>query len=255
MAREGYTPKQLARISGVSVRTLHHYDQIGLLVPQRRDNGYRSYCAADVERLQQILLYRQMGLDLHAVGELLDARDYDPARALQQHLDALRSEHARLETLIATVEKTLATMKGDATMTDQERFEGLKAEAIAQNEKTYGAEARARYGDKAVDEANRKLARMSEQEWTDIMELEEAIKAQLKAAMATGDPASAEAAELVRMHARWLAAHWPDGAYSPEAHRGMAKGYLADQRFIDYYDSACGAGATQFLHDAIYANA
>ena len=176
MAKQGYTPKQLARISGVSVRTLHHYDQIGLLVPQRRDNGYRSYSAADVERLQQILLYRQMGLELQSIGELLDAHDYDPVNALQQHLAALRQEHARLETLITTVEKTLATMKGDATMTDQERFEGLKAEAIANNEKTYGAEARARYGDKTIDAANAKLLRMTQGEWADIMELEGTIK-------------------------------------------------------------------------------
>ena len=254
MAKQGYTPKQLASMSGVSVRTLHHYDQIGLLVPQRRDNGYRSYSAADVERLQQILLYRQMGLELQSIGELLDAHGYDPVNALQQHLDALRKEHARLETLITTVEKTLATMKGDATMTDQERFEGLKAEAIANNEKTYGAEARARYGDKTIDAANAKLLRMTQGEWADIMELEGAIKEQLRKAMATGDPASAEAAELVRMHARWLQAHWPDGVYSAQSHRGMAEGYLADQRFVDYYDGACGAGATQFLHDAICAN-
>ena len=72
--------------------------------------------------------------------------------------------------------------------------------------------------------------------------------------MATGDPASTEAAELVRMHARWLQAHWPEGVYSAQSHRGMAEGYLADQRFVDYYDGACGAGATQFLHDAICAN-
>ena len=83
MAKQGYTPKQLASMSGVSVRTLHHYDQIGLLVPQRRDNGYRSYSAADVERLQQILLYRQMGLELQSIGELLDAHGYDPVNALQ----------------------------------------------------------------------------------------------------------------------------------------------------------------------------
>ena len=255
MTRQGYTPKQLASISRVSVRTLHHYDQIGLLVPERRDNGYRSYSATDVERLQQILLYRQMGLELQSIGELLDAHGYDPIHALQQHLDALRQEHARLETLISTVEKTLATMKGDATMTDQERFEGLKAEAVANNEKTYGAEARARYGDKAVDAVNAKLLRMTQGEWADIMELEGAIKEPLRKAMAPNDPAGAEAAELVRMHARWLQAHWPDGVYSAESHRGMAKGYLADQRFIDYYDSVCGAGATQFLHDAIHANA
>ena len=249
------TVHEVSELTGVSVRALHHYDKIGLLKPHARTRaGYRLYSDEDLLRLQQILLYRQMGLELQSIGELLDAHGYDPVHALQQHLDALRQEHARLETLISTVEKTLATMKGDATMTDQERFEGLKAETIANNEKTYGAEARARYGDKTIDAANAKLLRMTQGEWTDIMELEGAIKEQLRKAMATGDPASAEAAELVRMHARWLQAHWPEGVYSAESHRGMAEGYLADQRFVDYYDGACGAGATQFLHDAIYAN-
>lgn len=254
MTNEGYTPKQLARLSGVSVRTLHHYDQIGLLVPARRENGYRTYSPSDVERLQQILLYREMGLELGDIARLLDQPGYDATTALQGHLLALQARRTQLDTLIATVEKTLSSLEGSTTMTDEERFEGLKRETIAKNEREHGAAVRARYGDKVVDAANAKLLRMTEGEWTDIMELEEAIKALLCTAMKTGDPAGAEAAELVRMHARWLAAHWPDGAYSPEAHRGMAEGYLADQRFVAYYDSACGEGATQFLHDAIAAN-
>lgn len=255
MAEKGYSPARLARMSGVSVRTLHHYDQIGLLVPARRENGYRSYTSEDIVRLQQILLYRDMGFELSAIAKMLDAPDYDAAVALRTHLGALRARRAQLDTLIATVEKTVRTLEEGTTMTDEERFEGLKRAAIEQNEQAHGAEARKRYGDKAVDEANAKLLRMSEGEWTDIMELEEAIKAQLRAALETGDAHSDEAAELVRMHARWLSAHWPDGLYSRETHCNMAKGYLADERFIAYYDGACGEGATQFLHDAIVANA
>lgn len=253
MTHEGYTPKELADMSGVSVRTLHHYDQIGLLVPKRRSNGYRAYTSADVERLQQILLYRDMGLELSAIAQLLNAPGYDAPSALREHLQTLRARRAQLDELIATVEKTVATMEGRATMTDKERFEGLKRDTIEHNEQTFGAEARARFGDEVVDAANAKLLRMTQGEWTDIMELEEAIKEQLRTAMATGNASGAEAQELVRLHARWLAAHWPDGAYSPAAHRGMADGYLADQRFVAYYDEACGAGATQFLHDAIHA--
>ena len=255
MAQDIYTPKQLAALSGVTVRTLHHYDQIGLLVPKRSENGYRSYDHGDVERLQQILLYRSMGLELQEIAQLLDAPSYDAASALRDHLHILLERREQLDTLIDTVRKTVQSLEGGLEMTDDERFEGLKQDMIDQNEKTFGKEARARFGDKAIDEANAKLLRMGEGEWTDIMELEEAIKAQLRAAMASGDVSGAEVQKLVRMHARWLSAHWPDGAYSPEAHRGMADGYLADQRFIAYYDEACGSGATQFLHDAIHANA
>lgn len=255
MVSEGYTPAQLAQLSGVSVRTLHHYDQIGLLVPARRGNGYRSYSPNDVARLQQILLYRDMGLELGDIAQLLDSPNYDAATTLRSHLAALHARRDQLDTLIATVEKTITSLEDGASMTDEERFEGLRRKAINQNERDFGAEARARYGDATIDAANAKLLRLTQGEWTDLMELEEAIKAQLRAAMATGDPAGAESAKLVSMHARWLQAHWPDGTYSPAAHRGMAEGYLADQRFIAYYDDACGNGATQFLHDAIVANA
>jgi len=255
MVARGYSPAQLARLSGVSVRALHHYDKLGLLVPRRQANGYRCYDDADVERLQQILLLRDTGLELTQIRALLDAPEYDPARMLRDHLKTLEARRRHLDALIANVQQTLASLEKGTAMTDEERFEGLKQEAVEKNEQAFGAEARARYGDEAVDAANQRLLRMTQGEWTDIVELEEAIKEQLRTAMATGNADGPEAAELVRMHARWLASHWPEGAYSPEAHRGMAKGYLADQRFIAYYDEACGAGATQFLHDAIAANA
>ena len=112
MAKEGYTPAQLARISGVSVRTLHHYDQIGLLVPARRKNGYRTYTSADAARLQQILLYRDMGLELGDIAQLLDSPGYDAASTLRSHLAALRARRTQLDTLIATVEKTVASIHG-----------------------------------------------------------------------------------------------------------------------------------------------
>lgn len=255
MDEKGYTPAQLARISGVSVRALHHYDQIGLLVPVRRPNGYRSYTTADVVRLQQILLLRDMGMGLDEIAQIMDDPNYDEAHALRSHLATLRARRTQLDTLIATVAKTLATLEGTQTMTDQERFEGLKHKAIEDNERQFGAEARRRHGDATVEAANERLLALEEREWSDLKQLEEAIKAQLSRAMATGDIASSEAAELVRMHARWVSAHWPEGSFTPEAYRGLADGYLCDERFCAYYDGACGTGATQFLHDAIHAHA
>ena len=255
MGTQDYTPAQLARISGVSVRALHHYDQIGLLVPARRPNGYRCYSAADVVRLQQILLLRDMGMGLDAIAQVMDDPSFDEAHALHSHLDTLRARRTQLDTLIATVEKTLATLEGTQTMTDQERFEGLKHKAIDDNERQFGAEARRRHGDATVDAANERLLALNKQQWSDLKQLEEAIKAQLSCAMATGDVTSPEAAELVRMHAHWVSAHWPEGSFTPEAYRGLADGYLCDERFCAYYDGACGSGATRFLHDAIHAHA
>ena len=248
-----YTPAQLARLADVSVRTLHHYDQIGLLVPARAANGYRSYTSADVERLQQILLMRAMGMELGAIAQALDDPAFDEAASLRGHLDTLRQRRAQIDTLIATVEKTIASLEGEQTMTDSERFAGLKRETIERNEQLYGTEARTRFGDEVINAANERLRALDEATWHDLAQLEEAIKEQLQRALATGDVASAEAVALVRMHSRWVSTHWPEGSFTPEAYRGLADGYLADQRFVAYYDDACGPGATQFLHDAIHA--
>ena len=127
-------------------------------------------------------------------------------------------------------------------------------QAVNENERRYGAEARQRYGDEVVDAANAKLMAMDEQEWSDMNTLELAIKEQLRLAMATGDAHSEEAAQLARMHASWIRKRWPEGAYNAQAHLGLAQGYLADERFIKYYDEACGEGATQFLVDALQAH-
>lgn len=138
-------------------------------------------------------------------------------------------------------------------MTDAERFEGMKARVIAENEAAFGAEARAAYGNAAVDAANERMASLTEEEWNDAEALGAAILEQLKAARSTGDAEGTEARELCAMHARWLQMHWGADAYSPEAHAALAEGYVADPRFTAYYDNAAGEGATAFLRDALVA--
>lgn len=259
----GYTPAQLARISGVSVRTLHHYDQIGLLVPARRENGYRVYRPADVERLQQILIFRGLGIELANIATLLDADDRDQTSAMRAHLSALHRRRHELDQLILTVEKTIDRLEGHCDMknqnklggqqNDRQKFEALKRQAVDENEHVYGQEIRAKYGDKTVNAANEKLLQMDQQEWDDVNELGEEILKQLSHAMEQGDPTDAAARRLAQMHATWLRAFWPDGIYCAQAHRNMADMYIADERFTAYYDGPCGEGATRFLRDAVYA--
>ena len=255
MGNRDYTPGQVAKMSGVSVRALHHYDRIGLLVPRRRANGYRCYSSTDVARLQQILLFRACGLELVDIGALLDSPGFDATRALRGHIAQLKARRRELDQLIATVERTVAHMEGEVEMDDDERFEGLKREAIERNERAYGVEVRRRWGDEVADGANERLVAKSREEWDDMKKLEQAVKDLLRAAMATGDPSGSKARELCLEHGRWLSAHWPAGQYTAEAHRGMAAAYLADERFVAYYDGACGTGATKFLKKAIDANA
>ncbi|MBO4365887.1 MAG: TipAS antibiotic-recognition domain-containing protein [Eggerthellaceae bacterium] len=106
----------------------------------------------------------------------------------------------------------------------------------------------------AVDAANQNLLNMSQDEWATKEALEESIKEQLRLAMANGDVRGEEARELTRMHASWIRMHWGQSAYTSQAHRGLACGYLADSRFRDYYDTAAGEGATDFLVEALLAN-
>ena len=190
---------------------------------------------------------------LGAIRDAFADDRFDFRAVLTDHLATLRARQKELETLMGTVEKTIASLEGRCTMTDKERFEGMKARAIAENEEHYGAEVRRRHGDAAMDAANERMAGMTEAEWNDAKALEAAILEQLTAAKATGDPTGEAARKLCAMHARWLQMHWGEGAYSPAAHAALAEGYVADQRFTAYYDEAAGEGATAFLRDALVA--
>lgn len=247
-----YTVHALAALSGVSERTLRYYDAIGLLKPARiESNGYRVYGREQVDMLQQILLYREMEMPLAEIGALLHAPDFDRQEALKAHLMTLHRRRERLDRLLATVQKSIQALEEGDTMQDKEKFEGFKDALIAQNEATYGKEARARYGDEAVDAANAKLKGMSEKGYHDAEALRLAVNDALKAAMQTGDPAGEEAQKLCKLHRDWLCTQWKDGMYTKEAHCGMGEMYAADERFRKYYDDACGAGAAEFLRDAL----
>ena len=135
-------------------------------------------------------------------------------------------------------------------MANEDAFQKMKTDLIAQNESTYGKEVRQRFGDKSVDDSNRKLAGLSEEQWQHQQLLAEQILAELKVLTPQNDPASPRAQALCDLHKRWLQIFWADGSYSPQAHLALAEGYLADQRFAAYYDQVA-PGATQFLRDAL----
>jgi DNA-binding transcriptional MerR regulator len=209
------------------------------------------YGPADVERLQHVLLYRTCGMELAEIAHVLDSPAFDARAALTHHREVLHGRKAELEALIATVDKTIESLDRGEAMADAERFEGLKQAAISDNEAHYGAEARKRWGDEAVDAANDRLLAMDEQTWNDKETLESRIIEALQAALATGDVQSPDAKQLAEMHAQWIRLHWGDAAYSREAHLGLAQGYLCDERFRAYYDERAGEGATDFLVKAL----
>lgn len=248
-----YSVGQLARIAGVSARTLRHYEDMGLLEPTRAENGYRTYGPRDVRRLSQVLAMRACGLPLTTIRRLLKDSQANLRDTLESHLKTLRAQEKSLTDAIARTETAIAAIEGIENMDDEKRFEAIKAQSLKEFEGTYGIEARERYGNAAIDATNERIMSLTRDEWDAKDLLEEAIKVQLRLAMASGDPKGDEAAEVARMHERWIRIHWGE-AYDRETHLALVRGYLDDPRFRDYYDAAAGDGGTEFLVRALEAN-
>lgn len=244
-----YTVNQLARMSGVSGRTLRYYDQIGLLKPARvNSSGYRIYGQKEVDLLQQILFYRELEVSLEDITEIIYQPNFDQKQALKNHYEQLKQKRSRLDQIMATVEKTIASVEGGITMKDNEKFEGFKEQLIEENEKKYGKEIREKYGEEVVQASNEKFRGMSKEDYDAMTKLGEEIFTLLEKAYETGDPTSPEAQKLAETHKQWLMYSWP--SYSKEAHVGLAEMYVADERFAAYYDKQV-KGGTVFLRDAI----
>ncbi|MBC1433743.1 MerR family transcriptional regulator [Listeria rocourtiae] len=244
-----YTVQKLGLLAGVSTRTLRYYDEIGILKPARiNSSGYRIYGQTEVDKLQQILFYREMNVSLEQIKAILEQPDFDEAEALRKHRASLLDKRKQLDELICNVEKSIAHSERRITMTDQEKFEGFKQKMIDDNEEKYGEEIREKYGEDQINKSNAKLKGMSEAEMERINQLAEDILANLQVAYETGDAAGEEAQAVAAMHKEWLSAYWD--TYSKEAHAGLAQMYVDDERFTAYYDKK-QPGSAAFLRDAI----
>lgn len=246
-----YTVGALSRLAGISPRTLRYYDRIGLLRPEAKNSsGYRVYGETQVNRLQQILFYRELDVELRMIQRILDAPSFKQAEALKGHLQALSERRDRLDALIETVKATMAAKKGETIMSDEDKFAAFKRGMIEENERKYGEEARGLYGDSAVDEANDRLSAMTREQYEQIDALSREVNEAVKAAFETGDPKGELAHRACALHKEWLMRYW--SRYSPEAHAGLAQTYVDDPRIKAYYD-ALKPGCAQFLRDAIFA--
>lgn len=245
-----YTVQKLGNLAGISTRTLRYYDEIGILKPARiNSSGYRIYGEAEVNRLQQILFYRELGLSLDRIKDIVTSPSFDGTNALKEHRENLLEKRKQLDLLIANVEKSIASVEGRIKMSDKEKFEGFKQKMIDDNEKKYGKEAREKYGDKAIDKSNAKLKNMTQEEYDEVTSLAEEVNKTLAEAFKTGDPAGELAQKAAELHKKWLTFYWSE--YSKEAHAGLAQMYVDDERFTAYYDKE-QSGTAEFLRDAIF---
>ncbi len=191
-----YTVKDLARLAGITPRTLHYYDEIGLLKPsQVGDNGYRYYGEESLLRLQQILLYRQLELPLEEIKKLMGRRDFDILNALEAHKLAIQKKRDQLQEVENTVDKTIEYMKGKQKMDNQQLFKGLSKE----QEEAYAKEAEQMYDPETVRASNKRWQGYSEEKKAQILKESGQIYEDMAAAIPQG-PASAAAQACVE---RW----------------------------------------------------
>lgn len=245
-----YGIRELSEIAGVSARTLRYYDEIGLLKPLYvNEAGYRFYGKEELDMLQQILFYRERGFELKRIKQILYQKDFDIANALKDHLLELEKQRDHMDALIRTVKLTLLSMKGECEMSDQEKFEVFKERIVRENEEKHGAEIREKYGDEEMDEANRKILNMSEEDWVKFQSLGREIRIRLQEGVVAGIlPESEEARRIVVLHKEWLRFTWKE--YTERAHEAIANMYIADERFKLYYDKEV-PGCAELLEKAV----
>ncbi|MFC6180201.1 MerR family transcriptional regulator [Lactiplantibacillus daowaiensis] len=245
-----YQITALAKLAGVSVRTLRYYDQIGLLQPAYvGDNGYRYYETPQVDQLQQIRLYRAMGVPLAQIKPLLAADDATIMPTLQHQYQQLLAQRQQVDRLLVLVQATLASRQGGVKMTDSEKFAAFKQQQLANNEATYGAELSETYDAQTLKQARDQFANLSAADYAAMQTVEADLMTQLKSVLTTGDLKSAAAKKTYQDHRQWLSYRWPD--YSAAKHRGLAMMYQADDRFQAYYDARAGHGAGELLAQII----
>lgn len=244
-----YTIQKLAKMAGVSTRTLRYYDEIGLLKPARiNSSGYRIYGQKEVDLLQLILFYKELDVGLEDIGKIMTSGSFDALRTLKEHHAKLMIQKQRIDKLIENVEKTIKAREGVITMTDKEKFEGFKQSLIDENEKKYGKEIREKYGADKVEKSNAKLKSMTKEQFDEVERLNAELAEALKEAVKSGDAASEAAQRAARLHQKWLSFYWD--SYSKEAHANLVKMYVEDERFAAYYDKTA-PGAAKLLRDAV----
>lgn len=238
--------KELANLVGISVRTLHHYDEINLLNPSKiSEAGYRLYSEDNLDRLQQILFFKELDFPLKKIKQILDDPSFNKQEALQLHKKMLMDKRNHIDQMIQTINQTTKHFKGEINMTNEEKFIGFDF-----NKNEYEQEAREKWGGKTVDKANEKLSNMPKQErFEKETEMNNIFRSLASVNNEEKSPASEEAQQLIQ--------NWNDFLndninyeYSLEVFKGLGELYIADERFTKNINQF-GDGLAQYMHEAI----
>jgi DNA-binding transcriptional MerR regulator len=240
----------VAALTAVSVRTLHHYDHIGLVVPSvRTPAGYRGYTDADIERLHVVLVYRSVGLRLEEIRALLDGCGADVLEHLTRQHRLLLEQSDRLQHTIKAVEELMSAHRSGIQLTAEDQIEIFGTTAFSAE---YADEASERWGDTdAWKQSRERVSTFTKQDWIDIKADNDALLEALAQAKRTGvEPGSAEANDLAARHRASIERYYDCG---DEMHRCLVQMYLADERFTRYYDDV-EPGLAQYVHDIVVAS-
>ncbi|MGV8980904.1 MerR family transcriptional regulator [Clostridium sp.] len=244
-----YKIKEVADMVGVSVRTLHHYDQIGILKPESvTSSGYRLYNDGDLERLQQVLFFKELDFTLEEIKEILDNPNFNRKQALKTHRELLVEKKKRLDKIIKSVDKTIDFIEGGIDMNKKEMFEGFDMTEIEAHKKKYAEETKQKYGDSdAYKESMKKTSKYTKEDWARINGANGQIYGRIIANMDKG----IENQEVQKSVAE-LRQQITDNFYNctMEIFRGLGELYVCDERFTANIDKH-KVGLAKFLSEAM----
>ncbi len=239
-----YSVKELSKLAKVSVRTLHHYDHIGLLQPaQRSEKGYRLYHQEQLLLLQQILFYREMAIPLKEIAQIINDPDFDVLKALEFHKGEIARQIQRWQQLLVTIDKTMLELKNNKAMiNDEALYRGFKPEEAKQVRQ----EAMEKWGQEEMENAEQRIREKGNTGWKNHQEIDEEIN-QLLASMVGFKPDDVRVQKVILRHFRQMNLYYE---VSKERYRGLGKLYVEDERFTQYYEKY-KEGLARFIQQAI----
>lgn len=245
-----YLVKEVADIAGISVRALHHYDQIGLLKPESvSPAGYRIYDEKDLEKLQQILFFKELGFSLQQTKDIIENPEFDRKKALITHKELLIEKKKRLENIIASVEHTIESIEGGISMDKEEMFKSFDMTSIEEHRKRYAEETEKKYGNTdAYKESLQKTSKYKKEDWARITAEQEEIYMDIIENMAKG-PGAPEVQSAVEELRNYITKNYY--SCTIEIFRGLADLYICDERFTKNIDKH-KEGLAKFLSEAMH---
>ncbi|MBU5593438.1 MerR family transcriptional regulator [Clostridium sp. MSJ-4] len=240
-----YTVKSVADITGVSIRTLHHYDHIGLLRPHNKtESGYRLYSDSDLEKLQQILFFKELDFTLEEIKKVMNSPIYDKKEALKCHKELLLRKKSRLDNILKSVEITIKAMEGEIDMSKKDMFESFDDSKIEE----YRKEVREKYGEEIVDQCDKKTRGYNKDKWNSLNAEGERIFREISLLMNEG-AREEKVQKLIKEHYKYI----NDNFYNctPEIYKGLGDLYIQDERFTAYYENI-KPGLAKFMKEAMH---